>query len=46
MECKNHESDENIVSGSESDDDWLFIAGVFHDLKRWIMQWTCILYVP
>ena len=33
-------SDENIVSGNDSDDDWTFIVGVSHDLKIYFMQWT------
>jgi len=32
-------SDENKVSGSDGDDDWIFIVGVSHDLKRYCMQW-------
>jgi len=33
-------SDENIVSKSDIDDDWTVILGVFHDLKKYFMQWT------
>ena len=29
-------SDENIVSGSDSDDDWIFTVGVSHDLKIYL----------
>ena len=33
-------SDENIVSESDSDDNWTFIIGVCHEFKRYFMQWT------
>ena len=33
-------SDENIVSGTGSDDDWISIVRVSHELKRYFAHWT------
>ena len=33
-------SDENTVSGSDCDDDWIYIVDVSHDFMQWTLQYV------